>query len=50
MDQQDAENIKKNQMALQQDPDRLEWGDSQDDQSDDEKEKQQDDDHSERTR
>lgn len=50
MDQQDAENIRKNQMALQQDPDRIEWSDSQNDQSEDYKEKQQDDDHSMRSR
>lgn len=50
MDRQDAENIKKNQMALQQDPDRIEWSDSQNDQSEDDKEEQQDDDHSKRTR
>ena len=50
MDQQDAENIRKNQQALRQTPDRLEWEESQDDQSEDDKEKQQDDDHSKRTR
>lgn len=41
MDQQEADNIKKNQQALQQqDPDRLELEDSEDDQDEDDKQGQ----------
>ena len=51
MAQQDADNIRKNQQALQrQDPDRLELEDSQDDSSKDPKGTNQDDNQSKRTR
>ena len=51
MAQQDADNIRKNQQALQrQDPDRLELEDSQDDSSKDSKGTNQDDNQSKRTR
>nr|WP_220477121.1 phage portal protein [Limosilactobacillus rudii] len=51
MDQQDAENVRKNQRALQeQDPDRLEVEDSQDDSSTNQEGTEQDNGHSKRTR
>ncbi len=51
MAQQDADNIRKNQQALQrQDPDRLELEDSQDDSSEIQKGAEQDDNQSKRTR
>lgn len=47
MSQQDADNVRKNQQALQQqDPDRLELEDNQDDSSEDQEEKGQDGNHS----
>ncbi|MEY8295241.1 phage portal protein [Limosilactobacillus caviae] len=51
MDQQDAERVRKNQQALQeQDPDRIEVEDIRDDSSEDSKENEQDDNHGKRTR